>query len=230
MGVGPTLALVGLGAFHGLNPGMGWLFAVAIGLQERRRAAMLRALVPIAAGHFASITVVAVAVTVGASAWTTRAMAIVGGVLLVAWGMWRLLSRRHFRWVGMRLNAWQLSGWSFLMASVHGAGLMLVPVLASGGRSGPSHTTASHRTDGSPTDLHQASTPPGAGIGGAALHGVLAAGVHTAAMVLAGGLIAFVVYQFLGVAILRTAWINLDGIWAVVLLAAGSATLVVALV
>ncbi|GAA5019018.1 hypothetical protein [Actinopolymorpha pittospori] len=216
MGLGATLALVGLGAFHGLNPGMGWLFAVAIGLQERSRTAMARALLPIAAGHFASITVVAVAVAVGASTWTTRAVAILGGVLLVALGMWQLLSKRHFRWVGMRLNAWQLAGWSFLMASVHGAGLMLVPVLTSGGRSGPSHAP------GAPTST-------GTGIGGAALNGVLAAGIHTVAMVVVGGLIAFVVYEFLGVAILRTAWINLDGIWAVVLLAAGSITVVVAL-
>ncbi|MGW5362118.1 hypothetical protein [Actinopolymorpha pittospori] len=216
MGLDAALALVGLGAFHGLNPGMGWLFAVAIGLQERRRAAMARALLPIAAGHFASITVVAVAVAVGASTWTTRAVAILGGVLLVALGMWQLLSKRHFRWVGMRLNAWQLAGWSFLMASVHGAGLMLVPVLTSGGMAGPSHAP------GAPTST-------GAGIGGAALNGVLAAGIHTVAMVVVGGLIAFVVYEFLGVAILRTAWINLDGIWAVVLLAAGSITVVVAL-
>ena len=228
MGLGATLALVGLGAFHGLNPGMGWLFAVAIGLQERSRAAMMRALVPIAAGHFASITVVAVAVAVGASTWTTRAVAILGGVLLVALGMWQLLSKRHFRWVGMRLNAWQLSGWSFLMASVHGAGLMLVPVLTSGGRSAPGHAPGAHEA-AAVTPHAAAPTSTGAGIGGAVLNGVLAAGVHTVAMVVVGGLIAFVVYEFLGVAILRTAWINLDGIWAVVLLAAGSITLVVAL-
>ena len=86
-------ALVGLGAFHGLNPGRGWLFAVAIGLQERRATALLRALGPIAAGHLASMAVVAVAVTVGMSAFTSQLIAVVGGIALAGVGLFLLLRK-----------------------------------------------------------------------------------------------------------------------------------------
>jgi len=211
LSLGEVAALLGLGAFHGLNPGMGWLFAVAIGLQERSRAAVLRALGPIAVGHLGSIAVVAVAVSVGASALTTRVVAVAGGVLLVAVGMWRLLSRRHFRWVGMRLTAPQLAGWSFLMASVHGAGLMLLPVLVSGGGEHAGHQ-----------GWHAA--------GASAGDGLVAAVVHTAGMVAVAAGIAIAVYQVLGLKILRTAWVNLDRVWAIALLGAGSGTLLAALV
>lgn len=171
MSAGEIAALLGLGAFHGLNPGMGWLFAVALGLQERSRAAVLRALGPIAAGHLASIAVFAVAVSIGASALTTRVVAIGGGVLLVAVGLWQLLSKRHFRWVGMRLSAMQLAGWSFLMASVHGAGLMLLPVLVSGSHAGRGGAHSAHGATG-----------PVATTGWAVVDGVAVAIVHTAGM------------------------------------------------
>lgn len=206
---GQLLALIGLGAFHGLNPGMGWLFAVAIGLQERSRAALFRAIGPIAAGHLVSMAVVAVAVAVGVSATTSQVVSIVGGALLVGVGMWLLLRRRHFRWVGMRLTAFQLATWSFLMASVHGAGLMLVPVLA------PESTMEHHM---------------GHEMGTSLADGLAAAAVHTAAMVVVAAAIAFCVYEFLGLRILRSAWVNLDRVWAVVLVGAGSATCVAALV
>src|SRR4051794_12205652 len=134
---GSLIALVALGAFHGLNPGMGWLFAVARGLQERSRALVLQALPAIAAGHAASVFVVAVVVTLTGSVLTSRVVSIAGGVVLVGFGLWRLLSARHFRWVGMRLTLWQLAGWSFLMSSAHGAGLMLVPVLTHGSIAAP---------------------------------------------------------------------------------------------
>ncbi|MQA78003.1 MAG: hypothetical protein GEV10_05915 [Streptosporangiales bacterium] len=194
------LELVGLGSFHGLNPAMGWLFAVAIGLQERRRSAVIRSLVPVGAGHLVSIAVVSIAVLVGASAFTTRVVAIGGGVLLVGYGMWLVLSKRHFRWVGMRLNPFQLASWSFLMASVHGAGLMLLPVLLRG------------RDEG------------GLGFGTAVVDGVTAALVHTVAMVVVAAVIALVVHQFVGVRILRSAWLDLDRVWAWVLVLAGAGT------
>lgn len=130
MTAGQLAALIALGAFHGLNPAMGWLFAVARGLQERSRMAMLWSLPVIAAGHAASVAVVAVAATVTGSLVASRAVAIGGGTILVGFGLWRLLSRRHFRWVGMRISLPQLAAWSFLMSSAHGAGLMLLPVLA----------------------------------------------------------------------------------------------------
>jgi hypothetical protein len=195
-------ALVALGAFHGLNPGMGWLFAVAIGLQERSRAAVLRALGPIAAGHAASVLVVALAVSAFRSVVAGRAVAIAGGAVLVGFGLWRMLSRRHFRWAGMRLTAAQLTGWSFLMSSVHGAGLMLLPVLVAG------YSGGHHAADGAATWWA----------------GLLATAVHTAATATVAGVVAILVYEVIGLRILRTAWINLDRIWAVALLGAGVAT------
>jgi hypothetical protein len=211
-----AVAVVGLGVFHGLNPAMGWLFAVALGQQRRAtpgpgsvgtavrapgRLAVLRALPPIAAGHLASVAAVAVAFAVTESVVASRAAAIGGGVLLVGLGLWRLLSTRHFRWVGMRLSNWELGTWSFLMSSVHGAGLMLVPVLA-----------------------HHSPLPASASIGTA----LTAAALHTAAMLVTAGGIALLVTGILGLAVLRHAWLNVDRIWAVALLTAGAATLLTA--
>ena len=203
------LALAGLGAFHGLNPGMGWLFAVAIGLQERSRAAVVRALPPIAAGHAASVLVVAGLVGVFRSVLTTRLVAIAGGLVLVGFGLWRALSKRHFRWAGMRLSAGQLTAWSFLMSSVHGAGLMLLPVLVAG----PAPETG-----------HEHLAGAGAGL----WTGLAATTVHTVAMVGVAGAVALLVYQVVGLRILRTAWVNLDQVWACALVAAGLATVVIA--
>jgi hypothetical protein len=216
---GEVAALVGLGAFHGLNPGMGWLFAVAIGLQERSQAAVFRSVAPIAAGHLVSMAVVAVAVVAGVSATTGQLVSIVGGVALVGLGVFLLARRSHFRWVGMRLNWFQLATWSFLMASVHGAGLMLVPVLA------PAASSVSSVSSASSTMDH--SMP---GMSGAVTEGLAAAAVHTAAMITVTAAIAYCVYRFLGLRILRSAWVNLDRVWAVALVGAGSATFVSALV
>ncbi|MET8092115.1 hypothetical protein [Micromonospora sp. NPDC005220] len=207
MTVTALATLAALGAFHGLNPAMGWLFAVARGLQERSRLVLLRALPPIAAGHLASVAIVAALVAATRSVTASSALAVVGGVLLVAFGLWRLLSERHFRWAGMRLSAAQLAAWSFLMSSAHGAGLMLLPVLVaepvSGGHSG-----------------HLAAAPVGA------LSGLAAAGVHTVAMLGVALVIALLVYQVFGVGVLRRAWFNVDRLWAGVLVAAGLVTLI----
>jgi hypothetical protein len=213
---GEIAALVGLGAFHGLNPGMGWLFAVAIGLQERSRAAVIRATGPIAAGHLVSMAVVAVAVTLGVSAATSQLVSIVGGLALVGVGVYLLARRSHFRWVGMRLSWFQLATWSFLMASVHGAGLMLVPVLAPAA--------------GSTMDHAMPGMAGMSGGGSAVVEGLAAAGIHTLAMIVVALAVAVCVYQFLGLRILRSAWVNLDRIWAVALVGAGSATFVAAVV
>ncbi|MEU8392497.1 hypothetical protein [Micromonospora sp. NPDC048842] len=207
MTVTTVATLAALGAFHGLNPAMGWLFAVARGLQERSRWALLRALPPIAAGHLASVAIVAALVAATRSVTASSALAVVGGVVLVAFGLWRLLSERHFRWAGMRLSAAQLAAWSFLMSSAHGAGLMLLPVLVvepvPGGHSG-----------------HLAAAPVGA------LSGLAAAGVHTVAMLGVALAVALLVYQVFGVGVLRRAWFNVDRLWAGVLVAAGLVTLI----
>ncbi|MFF3855484.1 hypothetical protein [Micromonospora sp. NPDC002575] len=204
------LTLAGLGAFHGLNPAMGWLFAVARGLQERSRRVLLASLPPIALGHLASVGVVAALVTATRSVAASTAVAVTGGVLLVGFGLWRLLSRRHFRWAGMRLSNAQLAGWSFLMSSAHGAGLMLLPVLLAEPVAGAGHTG------------HLAAAPAGA------LPGLAAAGVHTVAMFGVALAAAVTVYEVLGVGVLRRAWFNVDRLWAGVLVAAGVVTLVAA--
>lgn len=202
------VGLAALGAFHGINPAMGWLFAVARGLQEGSRRALLAALPPIAAGHAGSVAVVAALVTATRSVLASTLVTVGAGLLLVGFGMWRLLSRRHFRWVGMRLSRGQLAGWSFLVSATHGAGLMLLPVLlvepvpAAGGHSG-----------------HLAAAPAGA------LPGLAAAGLHTVAMFTVATACALLVYEVLGTDVLRRVWLNLDRLWAGVLLVAGLLTL-----
>lgn len=207
---GSLAALFVLGAFHGVNPGMGWLFAVGRGLQERSRSLVLQSLPAIAAGHAASIGLVAILIALTQSVVATQAVAIVGGVLLVGFGLYRLLSERHFRWVGMRLSLWQLAEWSFLMSSVSGAGLMLLPILTSRGHS-----------------LHVAGHDHGlsAGAGSPVMTAFFVTAVHTLAMFLVAGTIAILVYEIVGLAILRHAWFNLDRLWAVALIGAGAATL-----
>ena len=144
---------------------MGWLFAVARGMQERSRWALLRALPPIAAGHLASVAIVAASVAATRSVVTATAVGVVGGVLLVGFGLWRLLSERHFRWAGMRLSAAQLAGWSFLMSV--GARRRADAAAGAGDRAGAA---------GHPGHAGMAGAPV------AALSGLAAAGVHTVAM------------------------------------------------
>ncbi len=208
MSAGQLAALAALGAFHGLNPAMGWLFAVARGMQERSRWALLRSLPPIAAGHLASVAIVAAVVSATRSVVAAEVIGIAGGVVLVGYGLWRLLSERHFRWAGMRLSLAQLAGWSFLMSSAHGAGLMLLPVLATGPLPGGVHQHAA--LGGAPA---------------AALGGLAAAGLHTVAMLAAMLTCAVIVYEFVGVAVLRRAWFNLDRLWAAVMVGAGALTI-----
>lgn len=184
---------------------MGWLFAVARGFQERSRARVLQSLPAIAAGHATSVGAVAVLVALTRSVVATRVIAIIGGAVLVAFGLWRLLSRRHFRWVGMRISLWQLAAWSFLMSSAHGAGLMLLPVLT--------NTPAG---------------PHAHGVSGGLSAGVFVTGVHTLAMFTAAGAVAVLVYEVLGLRILRRAWLNVDRLWALALMGAGTATLLTA--
>nr|WP_200823984.1 hypothetical protein [Nonomuraea solani] len=192
-------AVLLLGAFHGLNPAMGWLFAVARGLQERSIDRLLQSIPMIALGHLASVALVALVVSATGSLVTGTVLSVAGGVVLVAFGLWRLLSSRHFRWVGMRLSLWQLAGWSFLMSSAHGAGLMLLPVLT--GLQAEGH--AGHAVSG----------------------GLAVAIYHTLAMFFVAGTIAVVVYKVAGLTVLRRAWFNVDRMWAVALVTAGTITL-----
>jgi hypothetical protein len=207
------LALALLGGFHGLNPGMGWLFAVGLGLQEGSRKAVTSALLPIAVGHEASVAVVVLALGGAEAAGpSTAVVRAVGAVALTAFGAWKLARpNRHPRWVGFRVNRRQLAGWSFLMSSAHGAGLMLVPVLVG--------LPTAHGGHGESLSAGVGSLPP--------LVGGLAVVLHTAAMLAVMGAVAVVVYEKVGLGILKRAWVNMDMIWAGALVAAGAATLFV---
>ena len=220
----PWLTLALLGAYHGLNPGMGWLFAVALGLQERSRSAVLRSFGPIAAGHAASVA--AVVALVGALQFVIApgVLRAIGAGALLLFGLYKLLAPlAHPRWVGMRVNARDLATWSFLMATAHGAGLMLVPVLLQLPSDPAAHAAhAAHA--GHDGHSEQALTMAvGAGM---PLGQLAAVGLHTAAAFLVMGAVALVVYEKVGLAILRRAWFNLDRLWAGALVAAGALTLV----
>ena len=199
---------------------MGWLFAVALGLQERRRAAVLRALPPIALGHAASVA--AVVATVGAVRLVVAppVVRVVSAGVLLAFGVYKLVRRyAHPRWVGMRVGFRDLTVWSFLMSSAHGAGLMLVPVLL--------QFPAEPATSGVPlADDHSRHVQAAAA--GAAATSLAALAVHTAALFLVMGTIALLVFETLGLEILRRAWINLDLLWSFALILAGVVTLLVA--
>jgi hypothetical protein len=196
------LALAGLGAFHGANPAMGWLFAVALGLHRRSRTVVLESLVPIALGHACAVTVVALAVVALGMAIDADVIRVAAGVVLIAWAVYhQAYGSRHRVRVGMRTGMLGLAVWSFVMASAHGAGLMLVPLLL------PLGEMAAHDTHEMPA---------------ASLAVTLAAvGVHTLAMLVVTGVIAVVVYEWVGVAFLRRGWINLDRLWTWSLAATG---------
>jgi hypothetical protein len=205
-------ALAALGAFHGLNPAMGWAFAVARGMQEGSRRVLFTSLPPIAAGHLASVAIVAAIVSATESVVAASVVGVVGGSVLVLFGVWRLLSERHFRWADVRLSPGQLAGWSFLMSSAHGAGLMLLPVLALG---------APMNHDG----MRMGPTPAGTPL--AALSGLSAAGVHTVAMVAVMATCAFLVYEYVGLKVLRRPWFTVDKLWAAVMVGAGALTIAI---
>jgi hypothetical protein len=202
------LMLMALGAFHGINPGMGWLFAVALGMQERRRGAVLRALVPLCAGHALAVgfavgaaLAIGFVIPLGWLRWSTAGA-------LVSLGAIRFFRHQHPRWAGMRVSMGGLTAWSFLMATAHGAGLMVVPVFMR--MSSPGAGEHAH---------HMAATGMGAGAA------FFATGLHAVGYLAVTAMIAVLVFEKLGVGILRRAWFNLDLIWSVALVATGTLTL-----
>jgi hypothetical protein len=197
----PWLALAGLGAFHGLNPAMGWLFAVALGLHRHSRHIVWLSPLPIALGHALSIAIVA-----GLFLWAgfvidLRAVRIGAGVFLIGWAFyhWRYGHRHRVR-VGMQAGLAALALWSFLMATTHGAGLMLWPLLM-------------------PLCFPAASQPSSIGPW---LTALLAIGIHTLAMLTVTTAVAVVVYEWIGLEFLRRAWFNVDLIWTLALFLAGA--------
>jgi len=212
----PWLALVGLGLFHGVNPAMGWLFAVALGLQRGSAAAVAQALPPIALGHATAIALAVALVAVARPAIDATWLRLAAALALIGFGAWHLArGYRHQLRFGMNVGFVDLALWSFLMATAHGAGLMVMPVLLElpAGAAGAAH------------GAHDAVL---AVFAGSLWTGLLAVTVHTLAMLAAAGAIAWLVYAWVGVAVLRRAWINLDLIWSGALIATGVVFLVLA--
>ena len=203
----PWAALVLLGAYHGINPGMGWLFAVGRGFQEKSRDAVLGSLLPIALGHEASIVMVVLAVSLSEQFVPPFFIRLVAALVLVSFGVYKVARpHSHVRGFGMRIGPAGLAGWSFLMSSAHGAGLMLAPVLL-----GLPVYAAYH----SLSEL--------------TLQAAAAATMHVAAMVMVMGIVSVVVYEKIGVRILRRGWFNLDLAWSALLIVSGTATLFTAI-
>ncbi len=206
----PWLVLIGLGAFHGLNPAMGWLFAVALGMYRQSRAVVLISLIPIALGHALAIAVVVYAVTVLGAAIEARPLQILSGLLLIAWGAYYLAyGHRHRVRIGLKTGLAGLAVWSFLMATTHGAGLMLIPVLMPLEKAG--------------AGPHAHMMPASSSL----LIASLAIAVHSLAMLLVTGVIAITVYEGAELGFLRRGWVNLDLIWAAALIGIGLLVLLV---
>jgi len=201
-----------LGAYHGINPGMGWLFAVALGMQEQKGSAVVRSLIPIAIGHALAIgSVVLTAAMLGMTLPLSTIRYSVAAIL-IGLGIYSLVWHQHPRWVRMQVGFRELTVWSFLMASAHGAGLMVVPVLL-----GSNTVEAQGRMAGH-NHIPPTTSP---------LAAMLATGVHTVAYLTVTGLLAWVVYRKLGLALLRRAWFNFDLVWAAALVATGLGSLLI---
>jgi hypothetical protein len=208
----PWVVLALLGAYHGLNPAMGWLFALAQGLQEKRRSAVIGALLPIALGHAAAIAAAILLLVLLQHLIPFSVLKWAVAAIIFALGAFRLFRASHPRGAGMRVGPRDLAVWSFLMASAHGAGLMLVPVLLGRPMAGMHHAMPAAMNGSLSTDV--------------VLLSIL---VHTAAMLIVAGFLAllfFETYNRAGLKILRHTWFNFDLIWAIALMAAAIAVLV----
>jgi hypothetical protein len=195
-----------LGAYHGINPAMGWLFAVALGLQKKSGRAVWESLLPIATGHVLAIAAVILLAVLAGAIVPVHVLRIAVVITLVGFGIYRIVSKSHPRFGGMQVGFRDLTIWSFLMACAHGAGLMLLPVLLGMSAMGAGH--ASHIAAFPSVRLQ-----------------LLAVAIHTCGYLLLTGIIAWVVFTRLGVSVLRKAWLNLDFVWAVVLIATAVLTL-----
>ncbi len=198
----PWLTFAGLGAFHGLNPAMGWLFAVALGLHRQSRTVVMVSLIPIAVGHAVSVAAVAGVLVLAGALVPHNLVRVSAGVALIAWAAyhWRFGHHHRVRF-GMQVGLWGLAAWSFLMAAAHGAGLMLWPALL-----------GTCLGDGTAAVGFASPLVP-------ALAGV---GIHTMAMIATTAVVAVVVHEWLGVAVLRSAWLNFDLLWVAALVATGA--------
>jgi hypothetical protein len=206
-------AMVLLGAYHGINPGMGWLFAVALGMQQGSARGVWRALPPIALGHAAAISVVLATVGLAQVVVPPDALRLVVASTLTMLGIYRLWRHRHPRFGGMQVGFRDLTAWSFLMASAHGAGFMVLPFVMPipATLSAAGHAHAGHMASAA-TNIVAADA--------------IAVAIHTLAYLVVMTLAAWVVYRKLGLSLLRKAWFNLDWMWAAALVVTGLFVLV----
>jgi hypothetical protein len=210
------LAIIAIGFYHGLNPAMGWPLAVANGMAERRAGAVFSTLLPLGGGHFAAMAVVLVPF-----AWLSwyaewsRAVRLGAGTLVLLFGIFKLIERRHPRALA-RIRPTQLAWWSFLMATAQGAGLMLVPFMLGLCVAGPADATPTARDMGHAAVMNYLAQSNVA-------TAVVVAATHTLAMMLAGIGMAWAVYRYLGLQFLRRAWFDLDLVWGASLAIAGAA-------
>ncbi|MFT0167459.1 hypothetical protein ACLKMY_00320 [Paraburkholderia mimosarum] len=195
---GAWAAVVGSGMFHGVNPAMGWLFATALGLQRGSRAALLLALAPLALGHAASVLLFTSSTAALGAHLPGAALHWGLGALLIAWAAWQhAYGHRHRARVGMTVGFVGLAAWSALMATLHGAGLMLMPAML----------------------------PLCGAVGGAANPLALSlafTALHTLATLATTGAVALLAYEYLGLGVLRRGWINFDWLWRGALVATGT--------
>jgi hypothetical protein len=206
----PWVALALLGAYHGLNPAMGWLFALSLGLQEKRRSAVMSALAPIALGHAAAITLAILVLRFAQHFLPMNILTWGVAIILFTLGIYRLFRASHPRGAGMLVGGKDLFFWSFLMSSAHGAGLMILPILMGQPMQGMTHAT----TEMSPS-LNVSVV-------------ALAVLIHTGSMLAVAAVLAilfFETYEKVGLQFLRHAWLNFDLLWAIALLVAGLAVL-----
>jgi hypothetical protein len=201
-----------LGAYHGINPGMGWLFAVALGMQEQKGSAVARSLLPIALGHALAIASEVLAAAFLGMALPPAAIRYPVGAVLIGLGIFCLVRHYHPRWIRMQVGFRDLTVWSFLVATAHGAGLMVLPVLLADNTTEAAEITAGHHQHISP-----AASP---------LFALLATGVHTLGYLAVTGFVAWAVYRKFGLALLRKAWFNFNLAWAAALVITGVVTLV----
>ena len=197
------IAVIAIGAYHGFNPGMGWPLAVSNGMWAKQETAVFTTLFPLAAGHFLAMASVLLPFSLLFQYldWSV-AIRLGAGVLVVAFGVFKLFNRGHPRALN-RVPPSQLTLWSYLMATAHGAGLMLVPIYFGLCTTNPSHAAMAALMSSGPA------------------MSVLVCVVHTLAMITAGGTMAWIVYRYFGLRLLRLAWLNLEAVWAVTLILTG---------
>jgi hypothetical protein len=211
-----TLSAAGvlvLGVWHGINPGMGWLFAVALGMQERSARAVWRALPPLALGHALAVANAVVAAALLGLVLPAAALKYVVAAALLGFGLWRLTRNGHPRFGGMQVGPRDLTIWSLLMATAHGAGLMVVPFVMGGAAAAAQDVAEGAGFDALGVHAHHG-VATAAVLDGSSLGSALAATLlHTSGYLVVTGLIALLVYRWVGLRYLRRLWVNLDIIW-----------------